>query len=356
MALSIDIGSKHIKIVQGVPKKDGVTVTATFNAKIPNDISVGTPESQIAAITGIIKPIFVKDKNRRRVADSETKDVKIKKQPCSITLSDDKFLIRNVVVPKGTVAEINGMALQELIGTYSVNPLSVVESMTLNIQEDGKLLVRSAALDPEYATGYYKLIQDIRQIPKSLNYHSNSIAKLMKSMPSINGTKTAGLNYMLMDCGMFSCILHVFHEGRPVQARYLPVGFSDLYYHLSRRNPLGEDADKAVVYTPNFLQTSSGYRNMPSVVTNHIENFLNRLADELAKYMRTLSLSIGSSGNIENLFLFGGNAVLEGLPERLEELLGFKVERVKTLFNVDMKPGCENIIYHLNSIAALLNS
>lgn len=341
MPLSIDIGSKHIKIAQGTVKRDGVMVNATYNIKLPYELSVGAPLSQIASLTTLLKS-FIKSN-------------KIKKQSCSLSLPDDKFLIRNLSIPKGNAQEIKGMALHELVATYNAEPNSIVEAITLNTQEDGKLLVRASAIDRQLVKGYYNMLEESKLLPKSLNYHSNAIAKLMKANPSINGSKTTKKNYVLLDCGMFACTAHVFNEGVHSHSRYLPIGFSDLYYHLSRRNPMGEPSDKTTVYTPTFTQESTEYKNMPSVVTNQIESFLSRLTDELAKFMRTMSLNALSSDSLEVIYLYGGNTALDGLAGRIGETLNVNVETVNTISNIAFKPGCDNIIYHINSAAALLN-
>jgi len=347
--ISLDIGSRNIKAVVGSPRKDGVVVNTTHNVKIPSEITMGAPSTQLAAIANLLRPVFSKDKK------AKTKDEK--NQPCHITLADDRFLIRNVTVPKGSAAEMKAMALQELIATYNVDTTSIVETSIISTQDDGRLLLKAAAAERELTQGYYNLIEEIKLLPRSLNYHSNAIAKLMRSQPALNGVSTGGMNYMLLDCGMFACMCHVFYGGNHVQSRFLPAGFSDLYHHLSRRSPIGESSDKAVVYTPTFIQSSAEYRNLPSVVTNQLESFLKRVAEELGKFMRTLPLNAaGGSGSLERIFLFGGNAKIDGFDHRLSSMINIKTEVLTTVSNVDLKPGCESVMHQLNAAAALLNT
>jgi len=346
--ISMDVGSKHIKVAIGNPKKDSVTVLQTHSVKIPQEITMGAPSTQLAAITNLVRPLFLKDKK------AKTKDEK--NQPCNITLSDDRFLVRNVTVPKGSAAEIKSMALQELVATYSVDPESIVETSILSTQEDGRLLVRAAAAERDLTLGYYNMIEDMKLLPKSLNYHSNALIKLMRSQPQINGMNIGGMSYMLLDCGMFACTCHVFNGANHVQSRFLPVGFSDLYHHLARRNPMGDLGDKSIVYTPTFIQTSAEYKNMPSVVTNQIEAFLKRVSEELGKFLRTMSLSGAASGNMERIFMFGGNAKIDGFDHRLGASVNIKAEPVTSVSNVELRSGCDNIIYNLNAAAALLNT
>jgi Tfp pilus assembly PilM family ATPase len=348
MPVSIDIGSRHIKVAVGSPRRDGVAVHTTHNIKIPQEVTMGAPSTQLAAITNLLRPIFMGDRQSKTKAE--------KNQPCNVTLPDDRFLVRNVTVPKGNAVEIKNMALQELVATYNVDPSSIVETMVVSTQEDGRLLVRAASADRNITEGYYNLVEDIKLVPTSLNYHSNALAKLLRAQPQINSTNVGGLSYMLLDCGMFACTCHVFSGGNHMQSRFLPVGFSDLYHHLSRRNPVGDTTDKTIVYTPTFVQASNEYKNMPSVVTNQIEQFINRIVEELKKFTRTMSLSGVSSGNLERIFLFGGNAKIDGFEHRLSSMTNIKSEVISTVSNVDLRPGCEGITYQLNAAAALLNT
>ncbi|MDR3092125.1 MAG: pilus assembly protein PilM [Clostridiales bacterium] len=341
MALSIDIGTKQIKVVQGIVKKDAVSITGTFSVKIPNEVAIGTPQTQIVAITDLLVPA-VKN-NSVQLA-----------QPCSITISDDRFLVRNVSVPKGNPEEVKGMALQEMISAYNIPPTNIVEAQVLSTQDDGKFLVRAASMDRTIVESYRDLITNIRMQPKSLTMHSNSIVRLFRTFPAVNGVNLANKSFMLMDCGMFSCIVHVFAGGAHIASRYLPVGFTDLYYHMSKRSAMAEFSEKSTTYEPTFAKDTEEYQAIPPMIMEQIENFLRRLSDEITKFARTIP-KIAEAG-VANLFLYGGNSLIPGLAYRLGEAMDISTSVIDNVENVELKPNFENIVYHLNAAAALLNA
>ncbi|GHU55472.1 hypothetical protein AGMMS49975_17320 [Clostridia bacterium] len=342
MPISLDIGTKQAKVVQGIPKKDSVTVTQAFAVKIPNELSIGSPATQVTGMITILNPA-VKNNNVPLA------------QECSITVSDDKFLIRDVVTPKGNYDEIKGMATQELIATYNINPGNVTEIKILGDAEEDKVNVRAASLDRAVVDAYLDMTRNIKMVPKSLNYHSNSIIKLLAKWPQINGISLTNKGFMLIDCGMFSCIPHIFGDNAHRVSRYLPVGFTDLYYHMQKRSAMSDFTDAvAKTYEPVFDQSSEEYQAMPKNIVDQIESFLRRFTDELTKLIRTIPPT-ASGERVDNIFLYGGNSKIQGLDQRLTEILGVQTSVITSVSNIEMKQNSDELVYFLNAIAALLN-
>lgn len=337
MSVSFDIGTKYIKIAVGSAKKQTISVNNTYSIKIPSELSVGTPISQITAITDMLKNFL--------------RENKIKKQPCAITISDDRFLIREMTLPKGSPKELKGMAHNEMISTHSAKASDITEVKIINRTEDGRLLVRAASYERRLVEAYYKLIQDLDLKPKSLTFHSDSISRLMQSTTTINNNPTEHKSFILIDTGMFACIAHVYEDGKPKSSRYMPIGFSDLFYYMTDRTALDEDK---TVFTPSFRINSGLYNELPVHVQNQTEIFINRLADEISKLLRQLSSGITTgSFSPDYVYLFGGNGAIEGLDERLGSILHLNVSKLESVSGIKITAGCDDLIYFFNAAAAL---
>ena len=339
MAISIDVGTSVVHIITGQARSGHVTVADCQLVRVPAEILAESQEYQQREVFTLIRPAV--------------ESMRAKRMECHFTLSDDRFLLRDLTVPKAPESDLRGIAKQEMISLYNASEDDLVEIGSIAHQPDDKVSLRAAAFNKNLVEGYIKYAVDFSFIPKTLSYHSYNIGKLVSAKPEINGFPIAGRTVLLADLGMFSCIIHVITDGRSVFSRYLPVGFNDLYHILTQSNNLGE---KQAVYGPLVATFDSGSREFmaysPQIV-EQVKTFFYRLSDEMSKILRFL-FSSRIADNVDALFLFGGSALIPELERRLGEAIAVRTEAVRYVSTLKISGDSANKVHFLLNCAGSL--
>jgi len=341
VAISIDIGTRVIHIAMGQAKKSGhVSITRCNLVKVPADILAESPVQQQKSVFLLVKPAL-DAMHAKHVA-------------CSFTLPDDKFLIRELTLPKAPKADLRGMVKQEMISLYSAGEDDLVEMDIIAQLPDGMLNVRGAAFSKALADGYMQFAIDSAMTPQSLSYHSFNIGKLASFKPDINGAPISGRNVVLADMGMVACIVHVISDGKAVFSRYLPVGFSDLNYILTPRSVLDETDGRKGLLTASFDRNGAEYKEYSPYIAEQVETFFYRLSDEFSKLLRFLASS-RTVAQIDAMYLFGGNSLIPGLAPRLGEAVSIRTEVVGAVSTITSPPElAPNLPFLLNCAGSLI--
>jgi len=320
MAVSIDIGTRAVHIIIGEAKKSGhITIKNSDMIMIPANMLAEDQIQQQRSLFTIIKPAL--------------SQMNVKRTDCNFTLADDRFLAREFSLPKCSESDLRGLARQEMISQYGAAEDDVVEVQVLARQPDGTVAIRAAAYSKALTDGYFKFAIESSLSPRSLDYHSDSIKKLVSYKPEINGDTIADKNVILADLGMFACIVHVVSYGRTVFSRCLPVGFGELSHVISGRGIPGDSNNANSLEAASFNQRSAEYNSYPPHVSQQIEAFFYKLADEMSKTLRFLSTS-KVVDHVDALYMFGGGSQIPGLAPRLGKAIAIRTEDVQTVSTI----------------------
>ena len=346
MAVSIDIGTRAIQILSGQVKKSGhITIKDSRLLMLPADILTESQSQRQNSIFTLIKPAL-NTMNVRRAA-------------CSFTLSDDRFLIRELKLPNASDKELRNIAKQEMISLYNAAEDDIVEIDNIVRLPDNTIKVRAAAFGKVQTDGYWNFASGSSMNPRSLGFHSSSIGKLAATKPDINSYPIGNVNIILADMGMFACIVHVISSGKSVFSRYLPVGFSELNQSLVMMvYPDDQDgsgiSQNAILRDVSFDYEGSMYRAYPPHVAQQIELFFSKLADEYTKTLRFL-LSSRVVNQIDAIYLFGGGSQIHGLAQRLGRTVNIRTEDVQTISTITAPDRIQcDLPYLINCVGSML--
>lgn len=363
MAVSIDIGTRAVQILSGQVRKSGhIALKENKLIMVPADILTESKNERQNSIFSLIKPVL--------------SAMNVRHADCSFTLSDDRFLIRELKLPKAPDKELRNIAKQEMINLYSAAEDDIVEIDNIVRLPDNSISVRAAAFGKVQTDGYWNFAIDASMNPRSLGFHSSSISKLAATKPDVNGSPIGSVNVILADMGMFACIVHAISSGKSVFSRYLPVGFGELSHALMLMaypemmahpemmmhpdDQGGAGVLQSAILQGNILRDasfdyeSSVHRSYPQHIAQQIELFFSKLADELTKTLRFL-ISSKIINHIDAIYLFGGGSQIHGLAQRLGRAVNIRTEDVETISTISAPDGIHrDLPYLLNCVGSLL--
>ena len=346
MAVSIDIGTRAIQILSGHVRKSGhITIKDSKLLILPADILTESQSQRQSSVFTLIRPVL--------------NAMNIRRNDCSFTLSDDRFLIRELKLPKASDKELRHIAKQEMINLYNAAEDDIVEIDNITRLPDNTVSVRTAAFGKVQTDGYWNFASGSSLNPRSLSFHSSSISKLAATKPDINGNIISNKNVILADMGMFACIVHAISAGKSVFSRYLPVGFGELSQSLvMMAHPDDQEGSRIIQGTIlrdiSFDYESSIYRAYPPHIVQQIELFFSKLADEFTKTLRFL-VSSRIVNQIDAIYLFGGGSQIHGITQRLGRTINIRTEDVQTISTITAPDGMQrDLPYLLNCAGSLL--
>lgn len=346
--LSIDIGSKNIKLVSGSVKGKKVVIDKA--------ITIDTPEGSFRDGT-IINMITLKE-----VIGETLKEIDSKAKQVVFSSKGTSIISRIIEIPLVKDKEMETLVQYEI---KQYLPLDfeeyIIKFKKLNEFEDGqikKCRVGAVVYPKEMAKGYWDLANELKLTPKALDISSNCINKLFSTDNIEINDENYSINdtVAVIDMGYDQIELNIIFQGILEFTRIIQGGGSFIDGNIASQ--LGIDTleaeDKKIkecnlVVNDEFLNLEKDVVNdSVKLVVNRWQNEFNRMID----YYRTKN----RQAIISKIYIYGGSSNIKGIDTYLENMLQIPVEKIETMGNIttidfESDMGLER---YLNAIGAII--
>lgn len=347
--ISLDIGSKNIKIVTGKYKKGKV--------HIDNDIVFPTPLHSI-------NDGDIMDKSRLAEAIKNMlsmNNIKIKDTYC--TTNSTEVINREIIVPKAdedeldTVVQFEVQQYLPIILDDYILQYRVLEEIEDESSENSlkRLRVFVIAYPKRIGEQYLKLIQDIGLNPLALDVNLNAVSKLFREDSNINEElHKSEETIAVIDMGKESININIFSNGEIEFTRNIASGGEILDRSICKKYDITlEEAEKR---KKQYCDLMGENKTEVLVELNIIiKNTINEWIDEMSRIFQFYrNRRIGNK--IDKIYLYGGGSRLKGLEEYMSSILNIPVSKISSMSNIVLGKDAnkEDLDYYLNAIGAII--
>lgn len=337
--VSLDIGKKNIKAVEGTYSKGSLQIDKAVTFKVPersfNGDLIAGPELLLESIQTALHHAGITSKE------------------VIVTIAAKSSVIRDIALPSGKPNETADMIKTEMIQTYHILPTDVIQykGIVKAAEDDNNQLLnyRAAALDQGLVESYYKLLVDARLKPVAMDINVNAIDKLLSGELTINDKIFNGGGTMLLDFGDSITTAYIVSPGRPIFFRHLDFGSGDIERIISSETYSLEDDIRSMKEGGcNFFDNEGEQKYY-----NILKPFFYNLTDEIRKIIGFYT-SRSNSSNIDHIYLFGGGSYLSGFAEYCESNFSVPAEQIIKISKIKSKDTEMPIAFYLNAIGALI--
>lgn len=342
--ISIDIGSKNIKIVEGYFNGDVITLKEMIEIPTPSNT---IHDGQIIDVDSLaIKITTILDEKSIQSTD------------VIYTMSSNAILNRTIELPSIKNEDIKSMLEFEIEQHMPINldeyvtQTKIIEKIE---EESSRSIILVSALPKLVAEEYLSLSKKLGFNPLALDTHSNSITKLFYEDFRVHGDlKTLDNSTIaVLDIGFSNTNIIIMKNGKFVFNRILDFGSKDIDTNIA--NSFNLTIEEAETKKLEIKSIGIDEQNLSlDLINGIIESTLDNLYTEIDKIFRFYT-SRNTGNVIEKIYLYGGSSNLSNIEERIQNR--FEVSTA-TITNLEILEGKKfeetNVIEYLNAIGALI--
>lgn len=258
---------------------------------------------------------------------------KVKAEKVIMTITDRSVISREMVLPKVEEEKLKGIVGYELQEFLPIDPKQYIIDFkvleTLKVGEIEKYKLNVAALLKEEGQFYHRFIRDMGLEPFALDLTSNGIAKLFDRNITING-KVRDVEQKTMayiDIGFGNIKLHILEKGVLKFTRNIEGGMQPLSNNQGEKIPDDENTQELV------------------------KKWIGSL-EQMVKFFTSRE----SNRKIDQLFIYGGGAMIPQVEKVFEETMGVPAEVINDIDTLDFHKDCQyfSLPIYLNAVASLI--
>ncbi len=333
--LSIDAGSRMLNIVEGIKSgRRGVTIRHAYSHTMHEECMENGVITNREAFTAQLKEAIAKG------GFKATKAV--------LTISNAAAIVRDTSLPGARKNVLESMVRNEMQEVFQDETFRVIQYRRIgtNGTDNGEksMRLRMAAIPFEVVSSYWEALNEAGLTPLAMDVNANSSDKLLSGNISINGIQALGRgSYIAMDFGYANTDIYFFTDSQTELMRQIPMGLRDLYNAISNEN--------ALAGINGALKFPEGLDSIPK----EAEPFLEQWLDEIVKVVQYYR-SLRRGKIIKRMFLYGGGAMIHGLPEYLTRMFDVPCEILRKIDRVkdDGALGEHGLAVCLNAIGAII--
>lgn len=350
--ISIDIGSKNIKIIEGSADKK--------NINIQKAVTINTP------VNSISEGNIIEYENLRNVLKQTMAKNGIKTKNVVFSINTTSLITRTIELPivknRDETIQMIRFELEQFLPVV-LDEYKIVFRVIKNYVEDGvkKGSYLINAVPTKLIDDYRKLADDLGMRIQSIDLSFNSLEKVFSVGRVVNETKIEkDKAYYVLEFGHKSIIFNVVSNNNNLFTRIINLGGSDI--DVAIENMFEVNTENAIKIKHKFstLDTAEIETEEEKFVNNIIETNMNAWVNEIRRLIQYFN-SRNKGIEIDDLFIYGGTSNIQGIDKFFTENLGMKTEVIKTIsgFKYDSNSKLMsdfNIVDYLDSAAGLLKS
>lgn len=331
MLLAIDIGSRHIHILEGEYKNKRFKIARRLTTLTPEGcILDGEIQDREALVTKLRNTI-----NKHKIT---TKQVVFSINPGSLV--SRKFLIPNV---KKT--ETLPILQHEMDSLMHFSKPHIVDYTDIEPTEEGDFGVETVALPRELIKEYIDLCKVLKWKPVALDIHQNAVYKFVLTCDKIDYR-----NIIVADIGNQFMNTYLFRDGVRVFTRRMPIN-TEQY----EKNLISQGKIKHFNKDFQTLNLAPDYLEKDPLLENTITLYLSNLVDQLQRVMQ-FHMSMGTKGQfsqVSHIYLCGAMAHMKGIHEYIASYVDVPTTSITELVNPRVCK-LDGLPQYVNALGALM--
>lgn len=327
--VSIEIGSKYIKLIEAKKKRDSIHVNSAVKIEAPKETSSNGELHNLPNIAAVLKNTL----SKRHIS---TKNI-------SFT-----GISNNVISREITILDSDEISLKErqMLVENEIKQYLLINLEDYKIQftdagrfeEDGvkKMKVLVIAYPNKLIENYLTIIEGLgsKYKPCSLDVTNNSLQKVFKHINTINGKEIDKEKvYLFIDMGAESFNTSIINNRKLEFMRLLSGGGSEIDKQIAFKIGMTiEDAESEKIEKCNLM--ADELVGVEKDVNKAIRDVVNGWIDEIERIIQFYNNK--EQKRIEKIYLYGGGSRLRGVSEFIQERLNIETEKIKSFDGVQL--------------------
>lgn len=344
--LSIDIGSKNIKLVQGIQKGKNVVVEKAVIVDTPRDSIQDGGIKNIDAIKEVLLQVINNQNMKAKRVVFSTKSTSI--------------ITRIIEVPLAKPMEMDTIIKFEMEQYLPINfegyILKYRKLYEVKNEKGKKCRVSVAVFPKETAKQYLDLAKELKLTPYALDLTSNCINKLFSKDTMINSENySLKETVVVIDLGYDYLELNIISNGILEFTRIISGGGSYLDANIGSQLYIDDkEAEFKKIRFGNLNRDTNSENLEEDMINNSIRLVVDRWIREIDR-MLDYFRNTNKEKMINNIYLHGGSSKLKGLSEYMEVMLNMKIRKIENMNNILVSSSGEiNKESYLNAIGGII--
>ncbi|MBF4693846.1 pilus assembly protein PilM [Fusibacter ferrireducens] len=336
--LAIDFGSHSLKLVICQKNNQKIKVYQMFSVDFKTDFYEN----------GYIKAF---DEMKALITETLKKH-KIKLKNVVVSMESTEIIKREITIPH--VAPEDQM---DLIN-YEVNQYLPIDLESYILQykilrefeEDDRafLEVKLGAMPKEMAKAHYDLLSQCGLSPQVLDIHSHTIEAFVKwNFEGLNILEQKTIAYI--DFGYSMICVNLIERGSFVFNRIIEINGPELMQMVSEKLDISRGEVEERLERMNILELQEerkmllnkispedGY-SPRELIVEQFGAYLDEWSDELSKVFKYYT-SRSADNVIDEIYIYGGNSILEGLSDYMQQKFESEVKILRPLNKIEFTP------------------
>ncbi|SHI69262.1 type IV pilus assembly protein PilM [Dethiosulfatibacter aminovorans DSM 17477] len=349
--ISIDIGSKNIKIVEGSSDKKNINIIKA--------VSVDTPASSMS------EGNIIDYENIRNVIKQTITKNGIKTKNVVFSINTTSLITRTIELPvvksSDETIQMIRFELEQFLPVV-LDEYKIVFRIIKNYVEDGvkKGSYLINAVPTKLIDDYRKLSDDLGLRLQSIDLSFNSLERVFSVGRTINDVKIEkDKAYYVLEFGHKSIIFNVISNGNNLFTRIINLGGSDIDVGIENMFEVNSENAEKIKHKFSTLDTSEIETEEEKFVNNIIETNLSSWINEIRRLIQYFN-SRNKGIVIDNLFIYGGSSNIKSIDNYFSEALEIESQIIKDISG--FKSGSSklmeefNLSEYLDAVSGLLVS
>lgn len=333
-SISIDFGSKYIKIVVGEYKNNHLKIDKLISKEIDENVYSDGRIQDFGKMKDFLLNLL--------------KENKVKTKNIFFTISSSAIIKREIEIPRVDFNDRANLVKYEIeqyvpedIEKYIIQ-YRELEDIEVNEELYSKVFV--AAIPKLIVDEYYNFFKEIKFNPILFDVHCNSILKALNyNYDAFHDNDGKAKGVVALDIGYNSINITVIENGTYQFSRMVNVGLSQLDEVIMNDDEIDN------------ININNNYEHIFDLNIPEIEQVLDFMGMEIKKII-DFYLSRDSDKEIDRIVIYGGGAIVKYISIHFMKELNVKVEKFKISDKLEfkVKDDLENAVFYVNAIGALI--
>lgn len=343
--VSIDLGSRYIKIAVGREASGKVVLDKLVKIKTPNKALNDGDISDKIRLSHLLQKELINE------------GIKVKET--AVTSNSTVIINREIIVPKAEEDELDTLINYEIQQYLPINLNDYIVQYDVLEEIKGedidKLRVLVVTYPKRLARQYYDFTLSSGLKPKSLDINFNAVKKVMlRNMINTEGGENEDeKSTAIVDIGADTIEVNIYINQGIDFTRIIKYGGNAIDKEISKE--LKIDLKRAEACKIAVNNEDEEITENKKIIEKYLDSFKRDVLEELQRIFQFyINKKVGNK--IDKIYLHGGGSRIRGLAEFLESELNISVNKVNQLENVMLSKNCpkDELDIYLNAIGAVI--
>jgi len=347
--LSIDVGSKKIKIIEGKKERTGLRIDKAVTETTPYEAShEGTIDNYDDIKTILEKSI-------------ESNNLKSKNVVFNISTSS--LITRSLELPivkgKDETVQMIKYELEQYMPVV-LSDYKIVYRVIDTFEKDGlkKANYLVYAVPNGLIDDYIRLSRDLKLRLNAINLSFNSIENIFKPNREISGVKIEkDKAYYVIELGHKMIVFNVMKNGKNIFSRIINQGGDDVDLGIVNLFEIDKENAVASKHKLSNLDDSDVYTEEEKFINNIVRTNVNAWITEIRKLIQFFS-SKNKDEDIGKMFLYGGSSNIKNIEAYFNASFSIETKVITEIKNIrlndkNINKGYFKISEYLDVVAGL---